>query len=148
MLYFDDLEEGDTFDVGTETLTRSDIISFAEKWDPQPYHLGEDPEFDTVFDGLVASGLHTLCVGSRMFVDNVGTSIANMGGRSIGPIHFHRPVPPNSTLSGEVVVKSKTRSSRRSDRGNVQFELVRTNESEEDVMQANYHNIVSRNLDS
>lgn len=64
MLYFEDLEEGQVFELGEETLTREDIIAFADQWDPQPFHLGDNSVKPSVFDGIVASGLHTPLVFS------------------------------------------------------------------------------------
>lgn len=143
MLYYEDLEEGDAFELESETLTAAEIISFAEQWDPQPFHLDEEAEVETLFDGLVASGLHVLCLGSRMAIDAVFSETANMGGKGIDEIQFSQPVEPDDTLSGTVRVREK-RSSASSSRGDVVFVLSLTNQHDEQVFSATFHNVVRR----
>jgi acyl dehydratase len=38
MIYFEDLPLGIKTDLGTYTFTEDDIIKFASRWDPQPFH--------------------------------------------------------------------------------------------------------------
>jgi acyl dehydratase len=142
MLYFEDFSEGETFELSSQTLTRTDIVEFAERWDPQPFHLGEDHGKDTVFDGLVASGLHTLCLGSRMMITEVLNESANMGGKGITDIGFHRPVEPGDTLTGRLDVVEKTAT--HPARGDVTFELTMTTSDGSPVMSATYISILGR----
>jgi acyl dehydratase len=143
MYYYEDLEEEETFDIGSETVTVEEIVSFAEQWDPQPFHLHEEAEIETLFDGLVASGLHILCLGSRMAIEAVFSETANMGGKGIDDIQFTRPVEPSDTLSGEVQVREK-RSEPTAGRGDVVFRMTLTNQHDEQVVAATFHNVVRR----
>jgi acyl dehydratase len=64
-----ELIPGQRFDFGTLSLPEAEIIEFAAKYDPQPFHT--DPEAAKsapLFGGLVASGLHTMgaCFGRIM----------------------------------------------------------------------------------
>lgn len=66
---FDELAVGDRFAYGRFALSEAEIIAYAERYDPQPFHT--DPEAAKaapLFGGLVASGLHTLgmCFGLIM----------------------------------------------------------------------------------
>lgn len=66
---FDELAQGQGFEFGSFALSQEEIIAYASKYDPQPFHL--DPEAAKaapLFGGLVASGLHTMgaCFGLIM----------------------------------------------------------------------------------
>ena len=48
MIYFEDLEVGEETVFGSYDVTREEVIEFARKYDPQPFHLsrrgsGQDP---------------------------------------------------------------------------------------------------------
>jgi acyl dehydratase len=146
MLYFEDFSEGETFELSSQTLTRAEIIEFAEQWDPQPFHLGEDHGKDAVFDGLVASGLHTLCLGSRMMITEVMNESANMGGKGITDISFHRPVEPEETLTGRLDVIEKTAT--HPERGDVTFELTMKTSDGSPVLSATYVSILGCRSDA
>ena len=70
MLYFDDLPVGYRSTVGTWLLERDEIVEFAKRWDPQPFHIDEERAADSVFGGLVASSLHLFAICTRLFFDH------------------------------------------------------------------------------
>jgi acyl dehydratase len=47
-------------------VTREEIVSFARQYDPQPFHLDDVEDEHSVFDGLVASGWHTVAICTHM----------------------------------------------------------------------------------
>jgi len=143
MRYFEDLTEGESFDLGTYTLTRKEVVSFATEWDPQPFHLEESGAAGSVFDGLVASGIHTLAIGAKLLVEGFLDDVANMGGRGMSDIRWHRPVQPNETLSGRVTVAEKGEPTR-PDRGDVAFELTLYGGDDDPVLSTTFRNIVRR----
>jgi acyl dehydratase len=143
MRYFEDLTEGESFDLGTYTLTREAVVSFATEWDPQPFHLEESGAEGSVFDGLVASGIHTLAIGAKLLVEGFLDDVANMGGRGMSDIRWHRPVQPNETISGRVTVAEKGEPTR-PDRGDVAFELTLYGGDDDPVLSTTFRNIVRR----
>src|SRR3712207_1517782 len=66
--YLDDFKMGERFRSKGVTLTQSEIINFALAYDPQPFHIDVEAAAHSPFGGLVASGLHTLALGWRMFL--------------------------------------------------------------------------------
>lgn len=86
-LWADDLSVGQTFTSGTYLLTQEEIVDFAGRYDPQPYHLDAGAGAGTFFDGLVASGWHTAAVSMRLIVDSVpvATGIVGAGGELAWP---------------------------------------------------------------
>ncbi|MCL4764711.1 MAG: MaoC family dehydratase [Hyphomicrobiaceae bacterium] len=67
--YFEDLEIGAVFELGSHTFGREEIIDFARKYDPQPFHLDEDAARQSLFGALCASGWHTGAVWLRHLMD-------------------------------------------------------------------------------
>jgi len=145
MRYFEDLAEGESVDLGEYTLPPEGVVAFAAEWDPQPFHLDEAGAEGSVFDGLVASGLHTLCIGGKLLVEGFMNDVANMGGRGMSDIRWHRPVEPDETLSGRVTVAEKGEPTR-PDRADVAFELTLHGDGGDDdpVLSTTFRNIVRR----
>jgi acyl dehydratase len=68
MKYFEDIRIGDKSELGRHTFTAEDIRSFAERYDPQPFHLDEEAAARSHFGALVASGWHTGSVCIRLII--------------------------------------------------------------------------------
>ena len=71
MKYYEDIEVGDTDEFGEYHVTKEEIIEFASKYDPQPFHTDEEAAKDSAFGELVASGWHTAAICMRLLVDNM-----------------------------------------------------------------------------
>ena len=41
LYYAEDFKEGDNFDLGSYNVTKDEIIEFAKKYDPFPFHIDE-----------------------------------------------------------------------------------------------------------
>ena len=65
MQYFEDIELEQPIKGGSYELTESEIIEFAKKWDPLPFHIDKEAAEQTVYGGLIASGVHLSCVSCR-----------------------------------------------------------------------------------
>lgn len=144
-LYFEDLTVGDHHEFGEYTIEKDEIVSFAEQFDPQPFHVDEELAKDSMFGELVASGLHTLCLSVRLFVTefvNPEDGLENMGGIGMDDLRWHEPVRPGETLSIELEIVEKTPSESRDDRGYVEFE--RRTYTDQKVMSIRSYNIVRR----
>lgn len=142
-LYFEDLSEGQIREFGDWTVTREEIVEFAERYDPQPFHLNEAAAEESIYSGLVASGWHTICLYTRMLVDGFMGEVANMGGRGAEEIRWHRPVRPGDTLSGRIEVVSKSVSGN-SERGDVDFAMTCLNQDDEVVLTMTLRIMVQR----
>ncbi|WP_254537416.1 MaoC family dehydratase [Halomarina litorea] len=106
-LYFEDIEVGHTRDCGSVTVTREDIVRFAERYDPQPFHLSEEAASETMYGGLIASGWQTAALTARLLVESYMNETASAGGRGIDALRWHAPVRPGDTLSVELEVLEK-----------------------------------------
>jgi len=105
--YYEDVESGDTRKYGEREVTKKEMVEFAEKYDPQPFHVDEEAARESFFGELIASGWFTASVVMRMTVDHSLDDRASMGALGVGDLRWHRPVYPGDTLSvrDEVVEK-------------------------------------------
>lgn len=99
MRYYEDIEVGETQEFGEYHVTKEEIIEFAERYDPQPFHVDEDAAAESAFGELVASGWHTASICMRMLVDGPIQDRASMGARGVDELRWKRPVKPGDTLS-------------------------------------------------
>jgi acyl dehydratase len=134
MEYYEDLEVGDVVEHGSKTVTKEEILEFAEEFDPQPFHLDEEAAEDSVFGGLAASGWHTASICMRLLVDGVLSEQASQGAAGVDELRWKRPVRPGDTLSIEVEVLSKEPHPRDPTRGRMRTELRGYNQDGEEVI--------------
>lgn len=107
LLRFEDLSVGQTFDLGSHTVTAAEIIEFAEQWDPLPFHLDPDEAEETIHGELIASGYHTLCLANRHVVRHFRQEAAAVVGIGIDELRWHDPLRPGDTVTFELEVLEK-----------------------------------------
>jgi acyl dehydratase len=113
MIHFEDLVVGAARDFGTYEVTREEVIDFASKYDPQPFHLSDEAAAKTHFGRVAASGWHTaamtMAVIARAVVDE---EQAGLGSPGIDELRWLKPVYPGDTLHvrGEILEKTPSRS--------------------------------------
>ena len=134
MLTYEDFTLGRSFSLGPKTITAEEIISFAERYDPQPFHLEAESEQAETVDGLIASGWHTCAITMRMMCDAYLLDSASQGSGGLEEIRWLRPVRPGDTLSGEAIVLDRRISSRRPNLGLVTFQYSLQNQNGETVI--------------
>lgn len=131
---FEDLTVGERRDCGSLTLTKEEIIEFAEKYDPQPFHVDESVAKESIYGGLIASGWQTVCLSCRMYIEEFMNNVAGMGGPEVRELHFHLPVRPGDAIAATVEVDGKSRSKTHPDRGFVDFRIETWNQNDEKVL--------------
>lgn len=70
MKYLEDLQVGETAEIGRYTFTAENIKRFARAYDPQPFHLDEEASRTGPFGALCASGWQTAAVWMKLMVDH------------------------------------------------------------------------------
>jgi acyl dehydratase len=114
--YLEDLQVGQRFQSGTRSVDEEQIRTFAQQFDPQPFHLDAAAGKASLFGGLVASGWHTAALTMRLLVES-GLPIA---GGIIGAgaeITWPSPVRPGAELHVESEILEVRPSRSRPDRG-------------------------------
>jgi acyl dehydratase len=93
ILYFEDFHVGDVFDLGSTQVTEEEIIAFARKFDPQPFHLDPELAKDSIFHGLAASGWHTAALFMRLLADGLLRQTISIGSPGVDELRW-RTCPP------------------------------------------------------
>jgi len=104
---FEDLSVGDTETFGSYTVTREEIVDFAEQYDPQPFHVDPEAAEQSPFGGLVASGWHTASMTMRMLVTGLLQEADTRGALGVDELRWLAPVQPGDTLTARTEVVGK-----------------------------------------
>lgn len=135
MLYFEDLEVGTKASFGSCAVNREEVIEFASRYDPQPFHLDDAFAAKTHFGRLSASGWHTAAMVMRMLVDNMKNNpTAGLGSPGVDELRWVKPVYPGDTLRVETEMLSKRQSQSRPEMGFFKSTVTVFNQHDEVVM--------------
>jgi acyl dehydratase len=132
--YFEDYTPGETVEFGEEQVTEQEIVEFATRYDPQPFHIDPEAARESIYGGLIASGWMTGGILMRMLVDNFIPPAASMGSPGIDELRWHKPVRAGDRLRARVTVLETRRSESKPDRGVIRFLQEAINQNGETVM--------------
>ncbi|MEO8176899.1 MAG: MaoC family dehydratase [Sphingomicrobium sp.] len=135
MKYFEDIAVGEQTTFGDYDVTREEILEFARKYDPQPFHLSDEAAARTHFGRLAASGWHTTAMTMAVIVAYFTKhEQAGLGSPGIDELRWLKPVHPGDrlTVSGTVVDKTPSRS--KPGIGTIRTNTLVTNQDGVDVM--------------
>ena len=110
--WFEDLQVGMRFQSEAVQVTEAEIIDFASRFDPQPFHLDHEAARASLFKGLAASGWHTAAVAMSLVVKMRPFGPHPLIGLGVDELRWLKPVRPDDTLhlQGEVVSLVRSRS--------------------------------------
>jgi acyl dehydratase len=131
--YFEDFEVGDRFEFGEREVTADEIVEFARKYDPQPFHVDREAAEDSHFGRLVASGMHTLAVTMRIAVDGFYGDVENVAGKGMDDVQFRRPLLPGAVVRVTSTVLEKANAGR-PEHGTLRSEWVVTDLNTDEVV--------------
>ena len=135
MLYFEDMEVGRTRQFGSYAVTREEVLEFAGKYDPQPFHLDDDAAAQTHFGRIAASGWHTCSMTMAMMVEHMATEpAASLGAIGIDKLRWLKPVYPGDTLTCETEILDKARSKSKPHMGRLEMRTTTFNQLGEPVL--------------
>lgn len=135
MQYFEDIEVGAKASFGSYHVERDEVIAFASRYDPQPFHLSDEAAAETFFGRLSASGWHTCAMTMSMVVANLkDRKQAGLGSPGIDELRWLKPVHPGDTLRCETEVLEKTVSKSRPEMGSFRTRIAVLNQDDVPVM--------------
>lgn len=132
-MYYEDFAIGRVYRSATVGITEAEIVEFAGRYDPQPFHLDPVAAKESVFGGLVASGWLTAALTMRLMVGSeikFGTGVVGLGVESI---QWPRPVRPGDTLTATVEVTATRTSESKPNFGVMKIRTTTLNQREETV---------------
>lgn len=129
-LHFEDFTPGDSFDLGAVRIDGDEMVAFARRFDPQPFHVDPEAAARTPFGGLIASGWFTGSLFMRLYVDRVLADSTSQGSPGLTELRWLAPVRPGDVLTGRLDVLEVAPSASRPGRGTVLLsgELLRDGE--------------------
>ncbi|GGB97737.1 enoyl-CoA hydratase [Novosphingobium endophyticum] len=135
MEFFEDIVAGQKSRFGSRRVTREEVIEFASRYDPQPFHIDDEAAAATHFKRLCASGWHTCALTMAMFVEEMkARGHQGLGSPGVDELRWLKPVYPGDVLSCELEVLDTRRSRSRPERGIVRHRLTTYNQNGEAVM--------------
>src|SRR6202012_1168755 len=135
-LYFEDLHPGMTFNSSRSyKVTAEEIKEFAERYDPQPFHLDEAAGESSFFKGLAASGWLTAAIVMRLRVESIHIA-GGMIGAGVEEIRWTQPVRPGDSLRTEAEILSVRHSASRPAFGAVRSRTIVFNQRDEVIMRS------------
>jgi len=135
MQYFEDVAVGAIARFGHYAVTRDEVIEFARKYDPQPFHLSDEAAAATHFGRLSASGWHSCAMVMAMLVEQLrAVEQAGLGSPGIDELRWLTPVFPGDTLRCETEVLEKRASRSRPEMGIYKSRLTAFNQHDVAVL--------------
>ena len=114
MKYWEDFAIGERAELGRHTFTEEEIVDFARRYDPQPFHIDGEKAQHGPFGGLIASGWQTCAVGMRLMVEGYISQTVSLGSPGIDNIRWLKPVRPGDTIAyRRIVLESRASTTRK-----------------------------------
>ena len=128
-LYLDDIVVGQEFQSREQRVEADQIVAFAAQYDPQPFHTDAEAARATFFQGLAASGWHTMGITMNLLVRSVPFAHGIIGAGA--EISWPRPTRPGDVLHVKSKVIEIRPSQSKPDRATVILESLTYNQDGE-----------------
>lgn len=128
---FEDFPVGRRLVSGSQTISKEEIVEFARRYDPQPFHL-ESPPNENLLGGLAASGWQTAAVSMRLFIDTMHVE-AGIIGRAIDELRWPAPVRPGDALRVEIEILAARLSQSKPGYGLIRYRCLTKNQEDKVV---------------
>ena len=102
-----------------------EVLDFARRWDPQPFHTDEARAKESPYGGLIASGIHTLAAAFGHMLRTGFVERVSMGGSGL-EVRWLQPVRPGDEIDVVGRVEELAPSRSRPDRGTVRMRYTGT----------------------
>lgn len=143
-IYFEDFVVGDTVELGSVEVTQAAIIEFAERYDPQPFHVDPAAAERSPYGGLIASGWHTCALYMRLLCDGMINDSSSQGASGMEELRWLAPVRPGDTLRGRFTVLDAAPSATKPNRGTVTFRSEMVNQDDVVVLRMVGHGLYGK----
>ena len=131
--FVEDYKAGDRFELGQFEITHEEVVEFAQKYDPFPFHVDDEAAKATVFGGIISSGWLTALVWLRLMHSHFLCYETVLGSPGHEEMLWPTPVRPGDRLSGTVEIKESRVSKSKPEFGFVRYTATLTNQENDDV---------------
>lgn len=133
-LFYEDLEPGRSFDLGTVDVDGAEMVAFARRFDPQWYHVDADLAAASPYGGLIASGFFTASLFMRAYVDHILARAAASASPGLEGLRWTAAVYGGDRLTGRLNVIDRQPSTARPGLGTVTLEATMTRPADDTVV--------------
>ena len=132
--FFESYIQGSVFEFGPLDVDENEVLEFARRYDPQPFHIDHEAAKKSSFEGIIASGWQTCSFVMRALVDNYFSPVSSLGSPGIDEIRWEFPVRPGDKLMVRATIFETKLSRSKPDRGIVRTFIETINQQEDIVM--------------
>ena len=132
--YFEDYEPDAVHEFGPVVVEESEVLEFARRYDPQPFHTDPEAAKQSPYGGVIASGWQTCAFVMRELVDHYLAPVSSLGSPGIDELRWLLPVRPGDTLTVRATIIEAKRSRSKPDRGIIRTFIEAVKQREEVVM--------------
>ena len=133
LMFAEDYKAGDSFELGQFEVTQEEVVEFARKYDPFPFHVDDEAAKASVFGGIISSGWLTALVWLRLMHRHFLCYETVLGSPGHEEMLWPTPVRPGDRLSGTVEIKESRVSKSKPELGFVRYTATLTNQKRDDV---------------
>ena len=132
--WFEDYRVGEIAEFGEHLVTEAEIVEFATRYDPQPFHVDAEAAKASIYGGLIASGWMTGSIMMRLLVEHFISPISGMGSPGVDEVRWPKPVRAGDRLRVRITTIEAKRSQSKPDRGIIQVQQEMINQHGDTVM--------------
>lgn len=132
-LFYEDLAIGQVFHPAAVSVSASDIVDFAGRYDPQPFHLDAEAAGRSLFGGLAASGWMTAALTIGLMVRGEMKLAGGLIGPGLEALQWLHPVRLGDTLTVSTEVLALRTSASRPEYGIAKLRTIPRNQHGEIV---------------
>lgn len=132
--FFEDFSPGEVTEFGDYLITEEEILEYARRYDPQPFHVDREAAAESMFGGLIASGWMTGSIMMRLLVEHFISPISGMGSPGVDEVRWPKPVRAGDRLRVRITTIEVKRSQSKPDRGIIQVQQEMINQHGDTVM--------------
>ncbi len=132
--YFEDIKLNQKKFLGEYVADKDEMIEYARKWDPQPFHIDEEAAKGYPYGQLTASSGFTMAIVTNLRATSENPRGAVLGMLEYEKVRFPKPVYPGDrlTVTSEPIEIRESKSY--SDRGIVKAQVEIRNQNDEIVL--------------
>ena len=132
--FFENYIKGTVLEFGPLEVDETEVLEFALRYDPQPFHIDHEAAKKSTYEGIIVSGWQTCSFVMRALVDNYFSPVSSLGSPGIDELRWILPVRPGDKLMVRATVVETKHSHSKPDRGIVHTFIETINQHEDLVM--------------
>ena len=131
---FADFHAGQVLEAGPHSVSETELLQFAQQWDPQWFHTDPEAAAQGPFQGLIASGWHTCGIAMRLIADAFLKGSESFASPGLAYVKWPHPVRPLDVLRVRVTVLETRTSLSKPDLGILKWRWQLLNQAGAEVL--------------